>query len=167
MDETTWKITFRCRLSFLQNWFSMILKLIMPHRSGPVLVSFRLFSVIQKVSHIFECYGFLLECRGPWMEPREKWHSGADFLFCEPTRSVWLTMILIGSGVVCCLFVVPSFLQINSNFLHFLDFRFEIWQTPPAPQCATFLDSASTSDHRLARDRPKSAGLDWNMQMRF
>jgi hypothetical protein len=25
-----------------------------------------------------------------------------DF-FCEPTRSVWLTMILIGSGVVCLL----------------------------------------------------------------
>jgi hypothetical protein len=29
--------------------------------------------------------------------------------FCEPTNSVWLTMILIGSGVCCCLFVVRSF----------------------------------------------------------
>ena len=31
--------------------------------------------------------------------------------FCEPTRSVWLTMILIGSGVCCCscLLFVTSF----------------------------------------------------------
>jgi hypothetical protein len=36
------------------------------------LDSLRLFSVIEKVSHIFECYGFLLECRGPWMGPCEK-----------------------------------------------------------------------------------------------
>jgi hypothetical protein len=69
--------------------------------------------------------------------------------------------------VVVCLFVGVAFLQINSNFLHFLDFRFEIWQTPPAPQCATFPESASTSDHQLAQDQPKSAGLDWNMLMRF
>jgi hypothetical protein len=29
--------------------------------------------------------------------------------FCEPTRSVWLTMILIGSGVVCCCLFVCLF----------------------------------------------------------
>jgi hypothetical protein len=40
----------------------MFLKLIMPRRSGPVLDSFRLFRVIQTVSHIFDCYSFLLEC---------------------------------------------------------------------------------------------------------
>ena len=41
--------------------------------------------------------------------------------YCEPTRSVWLTMILIGSGrvvVVCCLFVL-AIIQINSNFFIF------------------------------------------------
>jgi hypothetical protein len=81
VDGTTWKVTFRRRFPFLQNWFSMILNLIIPCRSGPVLDSFRLFRVIQTVSHIFDCYGFLLECRGLWMEPREKWPSGADFLF--------------------------------------------------------------------------------------
>jgi hypothetical protein len=45
-------------------------------------------------------------------------------------------MILIGSCVVVCLLFVLAFflLQINSNFLHFLDFRFQIWQTPPAVQ---------------------------------
>jgi hypothetical protein len=56
--------------------------------------------------------------------------------FCEPTHSVWLTMILIGF-VVCLLFGV-AFLQINSNFLHFLDSRFQIWLTPPAPQWRNF-----------------------------
>jgi hypothetical protein len=60
-----------------------------------------------------------------------------------------------------------AFSQINQNFLHFLDFRFEIWHTPPAPQCATFVKSASTSDHRVAGDQPKCAGFDSNMLTRF
>jgi hypothetical protein len=52
-------------------------------------------------------------------------------------------MILIGYGVCLLLFVVVlAFLQINSNFLNFFNFRFEMWQTLPAPQCATILDSA-------------------------
>jgi hypothetical protein len=53
--------------------------------------------------------------------------------FLWATHSVWLTMILIGSGVCCCLFVL-AFLQINSNFLHFFDLKFGRHHRPPDAQ---------------------------------
>jgi hypothetical protein len=48
------------------------LKRIMPCISGTVLDSFKLFSVIKTVLHLSNCYSFLLEYRGPWLEPRER-----------------------------------------------------------------------------------------------
>jgi hypothetical protein len=63
------------------------------------------------------------------------------------------------------LYVVCSFFTNQFKFSSF--FRFEIWHAPPAPQCVTFPESASTSDHRVTRDRPKSAGFNLNMLMRF
>jgi hypothetical protein len=86
--------------------------------------------------------------------------------FCEPTQ--WcLAHCSFDKFQCCCCLLLVAFFTNYFKFLYFLKFRFEIWHTPPAPQCVTFAKSASTSDHHVARDRLKSAGLDSNMLMRF
>jgi hypothetical protein len=96
--ESREKTTPRRRFPLLKNWFLMILKPTMPCRSGSALDSFRLFRVIQTVSQIFDCYGFLPECRGLPMKPREKWHSGAGFLFYR-TDFCWFWSLLCPTEV--------------------------------------------------------------------
>jgi hypothetical protein len=64
--------------------------------------------------------------------------------FVSQHNSVWLTIVLIGSDVVCLLLSVRvAFLQIISKLLHFFVFRFEIWHTPSRTHCPeVFLDLA-------------------------
>jgi hypothetical protein len=81
-------------------------------------------------------------------------------LSCLFMSRTWVRLNVVLIGSVCHLFT-RFFYKLIQIFFHFLDFRFEIWLTPPAPQCATFAESASTMDHRVTRDESKCAGFEY------
>jgi hypothetical protein len=93
-------------------------------------------------------------------------HFSPFHLFVSQHNSVWLTMILIGSGVCSCMLYVAFYKSIQIFFIFWiLDLKFGTHvQEPIAPRCFWIWQKRTISSPRIDQ---KSAGFDLNMLMQF